>query len=99
MREKSKLKKIITSPGFIIMLTVILLLASYKFYLNYNRIQELQKEIAQIENQIDNEEERSEELQRQLSNINDPEYIERMAREKLGLVKEGELLIIPVEEE
>ncbi|NLM97500.1 MAG: hypothetical protein GX175_07830 [Halanaerobiaceae bacterium] len=37
-------------------------------------------------------------LEEELENVNNPEYIEKIAREELGLVKPGELLIIPVEE-
>jgi cell division protein FtsB len=38
-------------------------------------------------------------LKTRLENVDDLEYIERIAREKLGLVKPGETLLIPVEKE
>lgn len=37
---------------------------------------------------------KNEELKRELSEAQTPEYIEKVAREKLGLVKEGETIIL-----
>lgn len=47
-------------------------------------------EIDELQTQIDMATEENERLQAELENIDDPETIERMAREKLGLVRPNE---------
>ncbi len=37
---------------------------------------------------------RSEELKRELSRVQSPEYVEREAREKLGMMREGETVVL-----
>ncbi len=54
------------------------------------RIIKLKKEIAEIK-------EDKKELKEQIEHINSKEFIEKVAREELGLVKEGEILYITVE--
>ncbi|MFP4660664.1 MAG: FtsB family cell division protein [Halanaerobiales bacterium] len=87
------------SRGFKLLLIVLFIFVVYKFYINYRQIQELETRINQLEEKINAASERNGELQKELANINNPEYIERIARDELGLVKPGELLLIPVEEE
>jgi len=55
-----------------------------------NKIKEIEAEIAETEAE-------NEQLQKQIQNSDSKEYIEEVAREKLGLVKPGEKLLIPVE--
>lgn len=83
---------------FGILLIIILLFAVYKFYENYRDMRELENKIMELEENIARAREEKGELEEELENVNNPEYIEKIAREELGLVKPGELLIIPVEE-
>lgn len=48
------------------------------------------KEINALEEQIAAAEQQSEKLEQEIENLNDPEYLERLAREKLGLVRPNE---------
>jgi len=57
-----------------------------------DRLNSLQQ---QVQSQIDENKELKEEIER----VKSPAYVEKIAREELGLVKPGEILLIPVEEE
>jgi cell division protein FtsB len=94
----SRLTGFFLSKGFKLILILVVLFGGYKFYLNQREIIYIKREIARLEQELDNAEAREKELKEKLENINDPEYIEEIARKELGLVKPGELLLIPVEE-
>ncbi len=94
----SRLTGFFMSKGFKLLLILVVIFAGYKFYLNQREIVYIKREIARLEQELDKEEVREKELKEKLENINDPEYIEEVARKELGLVKPGELLLIPVEE-
>ncbi len=82
-----------------IILTVFILFIGFKFYINYQKINDLKSEITQLKQNIEETQVENEELKKQLQGMNDLDYIEKVARQKLGLVKPGELLLIPVEKE
>lgn len=54
----------------------------------------LKLEIADIKMEIDAIRMRNAELEREIEKYNSPEYVEKIAREELGLVKPGETLFI-----
>ncbi|MGM0421008.1 MAG: FtsB family cell division protein [Bacillota bacterium] len=81
-----------------LVLLVIIGLLTYQLVSNQLQIAEMEREMEEVEQEIEVAEERKLELQRELELLDDPDYIERLAREKFGLVKPGEELIIPVEE-
>lgn len=86
---------------YIILLVLIIVLGviAYNFYSNFVQIRSLQNNIENLQREIETTKKENKELKTELENIDDPEYIEKIAREKLGLVKPGETLLIPVEEE
>ncbi len=86
------------SRFFKIILLGIVVLIACKFYQNYRNIRKLEYTITELENSIITARNEKARLEEELKNINNPEFIERVAREELGLVKPGELLLIPVEE-
>ena len=86
------------SRFFKIILLGIVVLIACKFYQNYRNIRKLEYTITELENSIITARNEKARLEEELKNINNPEFIERFAREELGLVKPGELLLIPVEE-
>lgn len=92
------MSKFTKSKIFRILLISIFLYSGYKFYKNYCNIRELENKIIELEDNIVRAKEEKSNLEEELKNVNNPEYIEKIAREELGLVKPGELLIIPVEE-
>ena len=51
-------------------------------------------EIRNLNEQITSANQETERLKEELENVNDPEYLERMAREKLGLVGPNERVYI-----
>ncbi|MGM0603458.1 MAG: FtsB family cell division protein [Bacillota bacterium] len=94
-----KTKDFIFSPLFITIVAVILFTAGVQYYQNIKKMEKLQTKIEELENSIDTAQEENKKLAEQLDNVNSDEYIEKMAREKLGLVKPGEVLVMPVENE
>lgn len=89
---------LIRSRFFKILLIIIVGLLAYRYYQNYAMIRKLEATITELENSLIMARGEKTRLEKELNNINNPEYIERIAREELGLVKPGELLLIPVEE-
>ncbi len=85
----NKKKKIVR---FLVILFVTFL--SFQFYQNYKTLDLMRQEVNELEKQIQYVSYEKSRLLTQLSQINSPEYIEQIAREKLGYVKEGEILII-----
>lgn len=92
-------KDFLLNPVVITIVVVIAVIAAFNFYQNIARMNQLENQIEKIEAQIAQAETENEKLKRQLENSNSNEYIEEVAREKLGLVKPGEKMFIPVEEE
>ena len=67
----------------------------------YLRMRELQRENAELEGRVAEVEDKNEELETEIGRLEDDmEAVERLAREELGLVKEGETVFrfIEVEE-
>jgi len=79
-------------------LIILLIIFTYQIISNQRQINQLESNIERVESEIDETQELNLQLERELSLVDNPDYIERLAREKLGLVKPGEELIIPVKE-
>jgi cell division protein FtsL len=54
------------------------------------------QDFARLEQKIEEEEQRNSHLKREKEMLNSDEYIEKVAREKLGMVKEGERLFVDI---
>ena len=75
--------------GVVLVLVYVFLFGDYGVY----RIWKQRQEIAQLERRIEELRLQKEELDRQIHFLkSDPQYIEKIAREEYGLVKEGEIL-------
>lgn len=61
----------------------------------YSYSQELESQEKQIQQQIQLELEKSERLRQEEAYMHSKEYIEELAREKLGLIKPDEILMVP----
>lgn len=92
--SSSRSKKIIVIIG-----VGVFLILCWNFFNNYREMQRLQQEINYMQEQIDRTKAENNMLRQELEKVDDDEYIEEIARERLGLVKPGETLLIPVEEE
>lgn len=92
-------KDFLLNPFVITIIAIIAVIAVFNFYQNMTRLNQLETKINEIETQIADQKAKKEKLEKQIKNSNNNEYIEEIAREKLGLVKPGEKLLIPVESE
>lgn len=90
-------KDFLLNPVFIAIIAIIAVIAAFNFYQNMTRMTQIENRIKKIEAEIAETEAENEQLQKQIQNSDNKEYIEEVAREKLGLVKPGEKLLIPVE--
>ncbi len=97
--SKLKYKELFITKIIPLALFVIMIFLAYHIAGNYLEIRRMESEIAEMEERIAEAEEKQEQLSMEVQQLNDPDYIERMARRKLGLVRPGEELIIPYEDE
>ncbi len=85
----------------VVIISVLVYLFIFSKY-GYLRMRELQRENADLEERVTEVERKNEELETEIGRLEDDmEAVERLAREELGLVKEGETIyrFIEVEEE
>ncbi len=93
--RKKKRNRDITSRGLFIkigislMLFLLVILGYYSY-----RVQQLQAELKENEEKVTAREEKGEELEKEIRQLEQEEYIEKLARRRLGLVKPGETIII-----
>jgi cell division protein FtsL len=81
-------------PALIAIFLLFYLLIS--FVMHFQKLYTLQKDIKEIERQLQELSIKNDELKKQLKQVQSDAYIEQVAREKLGLVKPGESRIVPV---
>lgn len=79
----------------IVVVLLIGLLVQSQDLADSNAKKEIQKE--ELQQQIKDEEIRAEEIERLGENINSPENVEKIARDKLGLVYEDDIIFQPEE--
>ncbi len=84
-----------TFVKYFISVVTILIVALGVFRVNYSYEQNLEKqtEIEELEAEILRERERSLELEKQYDSLGDREYIEKIGRDKFGLIYPDEILI------
>ncbi len=75
---------------------LLLLYSSYTVYNLYRDLNEKKAEYNSVQNKIKEENKLAGELIKQKNAINSDEYIERIAREKLGFVKTGEKVFVDI---
>lgn len=89
-------KKKINYKRFFISLFVLLFVLYFVYIMIWQQmvISKKSKEIDALEEKINAAQQQTEQLENELNNLNDPEYIERIAREKLGLVRPNERVFV-----
>jgi len=92
-RRKKKQKSFTRTMVFTFMVFFVLVVA-VSVYNQGSNLYALRQEQTAISKQIEAEKERQLELQSRQSYYESDEYIEKVAREQLGLVKSGELVFI-----
>lgn len=95
--QNGRRKRRRVTPRFWFILGLVVLASIATSYVSgFIDIWRMQKEMARIEAEIAAAEERIEELRRELDYVQSQEYIEKVAREELGLVMPGETPVIVV---
>lgn len=90
---KNKKRKI--NAG-LIFVTICVLYFSYIFIQQQGMISSKNREVAQVQENIIVEKKKAVILNNQLSQVNSDNFIEAAAREKLGLVKDGEKIFVDI---
>jgi len=86
---KSKLKKIF----LVVVILLSVCLAIYAFTPCVIEQKKLNKQIANLESEIEKVRESNEKLTKEIYSLkNDPLYIEKLARKELGLIRSGEVI-------
>ena len=94
--QKIKVKLGNCQSYLIITLFVILSLSLAR---NILRINEAKKRVAKIKEKIEKLDEENKQLEVQLKEVQKSEFVEKQLRDKLGLVKEGETVIVLPDED
>jgi len=90
--KNKKLKYKLKGPSVIIL--ILLGMIFYSFGGQMVKMYNVQQEITNIQEQMNQLKVNNDTLKKQLEQLNSEAYIEREAREKLGLVKPGEKIIL-----
>ena len=89
--ENKKITSKINKLYFIIMIFIILTFSSYLVY-KYDSLVKYNEKIKGLEKEISIANQKNEELKSQTDYKNSNEYIEKVARDKLGMVKNNEIV-------
>lgn len=93
--EKSKkFKRPFKAKGIVIILLIVYLL--YTLTAQHMIIRRTQVKEKQIQAQIEQISEENDRLKEELERTQSDEYIEKVARERLGLIKSGEIMFVDV---
>ena len=86
--------------AFFYIVVFLIVFYSVSIYRNYKNVQKVNERIASEEKEVQDAEKKEAELQKKLEYTKSQEYIEKQLRDKLGLAKEGEIVVIlpPAEE-
>ena len=88
-------RRFLTSRSAIIWAFTIIIFAGMAvgFYKIEQRVSSYQKTIDELSTEIKTLKNTNQQLEEEMENVNYDEYIEKMARERLGMVKEGEYIL------
>lgn len=95
-RTKRQLKKIMYSKVVVVLLGVVFVMAAHSVWQTYTRLHEVSTQHAQSLAELQALQDRQQELQRDINDLNTPEGMERQMREKFGVVKNGEQEVVIV---
>ena len=85
MNKRRKMPKI-----WVVIISVFLLYFAYVFYEQQDILKAKTGQMKRIQAKIEEQEKVNRELQKQKEMLDSDEYIEKIARERLGMVKQGE---------
>ena len=90
MKKKKK------SKFWFIVIALIVLYSGYISYSLKGLLDSKKEQHADLQNKISLQKKQKADLEKQMKNINSDEYIEKVAREKLGMVKKNERVYVDV---
>ena|SRR6056297_1256730 len=85
--------------AMVYLLIIVIVIFAFKLMMNIRKVNQMEDRLNSLQQQVQNQIEENKELKEEIERVRSPEYVEKVAREELGLVKPGEILLIPVEEE
>ena len=85
--------------AMIYLLIFVIIIFAFKLFTNMRKVNQMENRLNDLQQQVEKQIEENEELKEEIKRAKSPEYVEKVAREELGLVKPGEMLFIPVEED
>ncbi|GAB6099788.1 hypothetical protein JCM16358_16670 [Halanaerocella petrolearia] len=95
-KNLSKGQKVVRGLIFLFLL-VVPILVIINFYHGYRELQKMDQEIVALKSEIKQLKKEKKELRTKVKQVNSKDFVENIARQKLGLVKKGEVLYITVE--
>ena len=94
-KQKEKLKKLnLKKVTAIVIAGILLVYFIWTLISQQISISKKNGEIAELERKIEEVRLESDRLSKEVENLNDPEYIEKIARERLGLVRPNERVFV-----
>lgn len=93
-RKKSTKKRNLKLTTLILIAVVLFLII--KGIMLQPQITENYDKISELESQIDYEKQRADEVDALKENVDSDEYIEKIAREKLGMIRKDEIMFIDI---
>jgi cell division protein FtsL len=76
----------------------VIVVFAFKLVMNIRKVNQMQARLNNLQEQVEEQVDKNEQLQEEIKRVKSHDYVEKIAREELGLVKPGEILFIPVEE-
>lgn len=99
-KRTTKRKRVRFSTEIMFILSVVFCVSlSITYLVRYNNIRNLLQREAELKEKIESLERENRHLKQNLEMLSTPEGIERLARERLGLVKPEELVIYTIDED
>ncbi|MTI83314.1 MAG: septum formation initiator family protein [Firmicutes bacterium] len=80
----------------VIVLILLLVYVTFSFSTRFNTLYAMQQDVQEMQQQVEVLTQKNAQLYDQLERAQSDAYVEEVAREKLGLVKEGEKRIMPI---
>jgi cell division protein FtsL len=84
--------------AMIYLLIIVIVVFAFKLVMNIRKVNQMQARLNNLQEQVEEQVDKNEKLQEEIKRVKSHDYVEKIAREELGLVKPGEILFIPVEE-
>ncbi|MEG1500568.1 MAG: septum formation initiator family protein [Clostridiales bacterium] len=100
-RQKKKKKNTILfriTPVTMVLFILVASLVLGRFVQEYGRYRDLQSQAVACQHGLEETQQKKKNLEAEKNLYFNPSFMERMARENLGMIKNGETLILPMEE-